>query len=357
MKKYMLLLSLSAVFTLILLAGCANRPAATVTPAAPPAAPAPAASQPPAAAEVTAEEPEAEPAAIRIAAMRGPTALGLLKLMYEEEQGNTFNNYSFELLGSPDEVPPLLVRGEIDVAAVPGNLAAVLYNRMEGEVQALAVVTLGVLHVVDLTGEIQSVSDLRGRTIFVSGQGATPEFALNYVLSQNGLTPGVDVFVEFRAEHTEIAALLETGQAEIALLPEPFVSTVLARIEGLELALDLTEEWNRVQPDYGLIMSVVIARREFLENNAKAVAVFMEEYAASIEFMTTNITGGAELAVNFGLIPAQPIAESALPRTHIVFLTGEEMRQNLMGFYNVLYEAEPGSIGGELPEDDFFFLP
>ena len=298
-----------------------------------------------------------EPATVRIAAMRGPTALGLLGLMDEHAQGNTSNNYEFELLGSPDEVPPLLVRGDVDVAVVPGNLAAVLYNRMDGDVQALAVVTLGVLHVVDTTGEIQSVADLAGRTIFAHGQGATPEFALNYVLTQNGLTPGVDVIVEFRAEHAEIAALLETGQAEIALLPEPFVSTVMARIDGLRVALDLTEEWDRVQPDYGLIMSVVIARREFLENNPQAVAILMEEYAASINFMTTNIPAGAQLAAYYGIIPNATIAEAALPGTNLVFLTGDVMRRNLMGFYNVLYNADATSVGGQLPDGDFFFLP
>ena len=295
----------------------------------------------------------AERPTIRVAAMRGPTAMGLLRLMDEAQNGETANNYEFELFGSPDLVPPLLVRGEVDVAAVPANLAAVLYNNVDGAVQALAVVTLGVLHIVDTTDTIHSIEDLRGRTIFVSGQGATPEFALNYVLEQNGLTD--EVTVEFRAEHTEIAALLETGQAEIALLPEPFVSTVSARIDELRVALDLSEEWSRVQPDYGLIMSVVIARREFLENNPEAVAVFMEEYAASVQFVTANIPAAAQLAVDFEIIPALPIAQAAIPRTNIVFLTGREMQDNLLGFFSVLYNALPASVGGEVPGQNFFF--
>jgi len=300
---------------------------------------------------------ETEPTEVRIAAMRGPTALGLLQLMDAHKQGNTRNEYAFELLGSPDLIPPLFARGEIDIAAVPGNLAAILYNNPNMDIQALAIVTLGVLHVVDTTGEINSVADLYGRTIFVSGQGATPEFALNYVLEQNGLTPGVDVIIEFRAEHTEIAALLEAGQAEIALLPEPFVSTVLNRIDNLRLALDLTEEWNRVQPDYGLIMSVVIGTRAFLEQNPEAVAILLEEYANSIYFMTTNLTEAAELAARFEIIPNAAIAQQALPRTHITFLNGEAMKQNLLGFYNVLYQAAPASIGGQLPDENFFFIP
>jgi len=290
---------------------------------------------------------------VRIAAMRGPTALGLLPLM----EGKGPVDYTFELLGSPDEVPPLLARGDIDIAVVPANLAAVLYNRMEGAVQALAVVTLGVLHVVDTTGTIHSVADLAGRTIYVTGHGATPEFALNYVLTQNGLTPGVDVNLEFRSEPSEIAALLETGQAEVALLPEPFVSTVLAQIDGLQLALDLTEEWDRVQQEYSLIMSVVLARRAFVESNPGTIAILMEEYADSIEFMTNHISDGAQLAADFGLIPNTTIGEAALPRTHLVFMTGEEMRRNLTGFYTVLYNAEPASIGGELVGESFFFMP
>ncbi|MCL2577633.1 MAG: PhnD/SsuA/transferrin family substrate-binding protein [Defluviitaleaceae bacterium] len=289
---------------------------------------------------------------IRVAAMRGPTAMGLLHLMDENERGAARNNYEFELLGSPDMVPPLLVRGEIDIAAIPGNLAAVLYNR--ADVQALAVVTLGVLHIVDTTDTIHSVADLAGRTIYAHGQGITPEIALNYVLEKNGLTPGEDVTIEFRSEHAEIAALLERGVAEIALLPEPFVSTVLSRIDGLRVALDLSEEWNRVQPDYGLIMSVVISRREFLRENPEAVAVFMEEYAESVAFVNENISEAAQFAVNFDLVPAVPIAQAAIPRSNIVFMTGEEMRQNLTGFYRVLYEANPETLGGAMPGEDFW---
>jgi NitT/TauT family transport system substrate-binding protein len=287
---------------------------------------------------------------IRVAALRGPTAIGLLHMMEN-------SNHEFELLGAPVEVAPLLARGDVDIAAVPGNFAAVLYNQMEGAVQALAVVTLGVLHIVDTTGEIHSVADLKGRTVYATAQGSTPEFALNYVLLQNGLTPGVDVEIVFHSEHAELAALLELGQAEIALLPEPFVSTVLARIPDLRVALDLTEEWNRVQSEYGLIMSVVVARRAFLEQYPEAVEAFLDEYAQSIAFMTGNPAEAAQLIVDYGLIPNVNIAISALPRTHMVFLTGETMRQNLMGFYRVLYHASPMSVGGELPDEGFFFIP
>lgn len=306
---------------------------------------------------VSCRNQEEKSGTVRIAAMRGPTALGLLQLMDAQYQGTTRNYYTFELLGMPDQVPPLFVRGDIDIAVVPSNLASILYNQLDGDIQALAIVTLGVLHIVDTTGEINSVADLEGRTVFVSGQGAMPEFALNYVLTQNGLTPHADVNIDFRAEHTEIAALLGAGYAEIALLPEPFVSTVLAQIDGLRIALDLTEEWDRVQQDYGLIMSVVVGRRSFLEENPEIVAILLEEYAASVGFVTTNVSAAAQLAAQFEIIPNAAIAETALPRTHITFLNGQTMKQNLMGFYNVLYSQEPRSIGGRLPDENFFYIP
>ncbi|MCL2188564.1 MAG: ABC transporter substrate-binding protein [Defluviitaleaceae bacterium] len=294
---------------------------------------------------------------VRVAALRGPTALGMLDLMDRSEREETENAYTFELVGAPVEIPPMLARGEVDIAAVPGNLAAVLYNQMDGAVQALAVVTLGVLHIVDATGEVNSVADLAGRTIFATGEGATPEFALNYVLKQNGLIPNVDVFIQFRAEPPEIAALFELGQAEVALLPEPFASSVVARFDHLRVTLDWTTEWERVQADYGLVMSVVIARREFIENYPRAVEIFMQEYAASIAFMSTNTAEGAQLAVDAGLVPNVDIGMTALPRTNMVFLTGDVMRRNLMGFYRVLYNETPASVGGQLPDDNFFFIP
>ena len=300
------------------------------------------------------QEEEQEGVTVRIAAMRGPTALGLLGLMDISEAGDALQDYEFTILGSPDEVPPLIVRGDIDVAAVPANLASVLYNQLNGDVVALAIVTLGVLHVVDTSGEVHSIEDLRGRTVLVHGQGATPEFAFNYVLNQNGLVPGVDVFLDFRSEHAEVAALLGTGQGDVALLPEPFVSTVLANIDGLRLALDLTEEWNRVQPEYGLIMSVVIARRQFLADSPGAISTLLGEYKNSIDYVRGNTASAAQLAARFEIIPNAAIAENALPRTHVVFIDGQEMRQNLIGFYGVLHSENPMSVGGNLPGDDFF---
>ena len=296
-------------------------------------------------------------APVNIVAIRGPSSLGMLRLMEESELGQTLNNYNFEIVAMPDAIPSLIVRGEADIAAVPVNMSSILYSATDGDVLALVVATMGVLHIVDTTGEIGSIEDLRGRTIFASARGATPEFILNYVLNMNGLVPDEDVYIDWRADHAEIAALLQHGQAQIAMLPEPFVSTVLAQIDGLNVALDLTEEWNRVQPDYGLVMTAVIGRREFVEANPEALAIFLEEYARSIEFMNTHTEAAAALAVAYEIIPNPAIAAQAIPRSNVVFITGEQMQRYLQGMLTVLYNENPGSVGGALPGDDFFFIP
>jgi len=296
-----------------------------------------------------------ENADISIAILPGPSSLGFLHLWDKTENNNTINNYNFELRGAPDEIVPLLVQGAVDFAAIPPNLASVVYNATEGEVQVVAINTLGILHLVDTTGEIEQIEDLRGRTVFMSGLGGVPEFAFNYVLNKNGLTPGEDIFIEFRGQHPEIAALLENGEAEIALLPEPFVTTVLNTVNHVNLALDLTEEWNRVQPNYSLIMGVLVGRREFIEENPEAIAIFLDEYETSINFTHTNLSETAELAAYFGIIPNESIAAVAIPRSNITFTTGNTMERYLQGFLRVLYNENPTSIGGSLPSENFFF--
>ena len=302
--------------------------------------------------EATTETPQEEEAPpVNIAVIRGPTALAILPLM---DRGP--HNLSINIYGSPDEVVPQLVQGSADLAAVPTNLASVLYNNTGGGVQVVAIHTLGVLHVVSTT-EINTIEDLRGQTVFLSGLGGVVEFAFNYVLEMNGLTPGQDITLDFRAEHTEIAALIEAGQAEIALLPEPFATTVVNMNENARFSLDLTEEWNNVQPNYALVMGVMVGRREFLEENPGAVAAFLEEYEMSINFINSNVEEGAALAVKYDIIPNVNIAAQAIPRANIVFVTGDDMQTYLEGFLEVLYNQSPGSIGGQLPSENFFFVP
>ena len=350
-----------ALVLVLSLAGCSGGAPASSSTTLPPASPAP---------ESPSSQPESLPDAVsaptalektgktlRVAALKGPTAMGMVKLMEEAAAGNTANGYEFTLAGSPDEIGGSIIQGEFDVAAVPTNLAATLYNKTQGKVQLLALNTLGVLYVVEAGDTIQSIGDLAGKTVYSTGKGSTPEYALNYILAENGLTD--QVAVEYKTEHAELAALLSQGQADVALLPQPFVTTALSQNDKLRVALDLTQEWDKVaQGASGLTMGCVIAQRSFLEENADAAAAFLAEYKASVDFVTepANLDAAAALVVQAGILPKEPVAKAALPQCGITFLSGEEMKKTASGFLAVLHAADPKSVGGALPDEGLYYL-
>ena len=302
------------------------------------------------------EQEEFTPANYSIAALKGPTAMGLVKLMKDSESGETTGNeYTFTLAGSADEVTPALLKGELDMACVPANLAAVLYNKTEGEIEVLAVNTLGVLYIVENGESVHSMADLKGKTIVAAGKGSTPEYALRYLLTENGIDPDNDVTIDWKSEHSECVAALASGQATIALLPQPFVTVAQTKIEGLRMALDLTEEWNKLDNGSGLITGVIVARRDVVEANPGAVDSFLQNYAASVEWVNANNADAAQLIAEYGIIEAAPVAEKALPYCNIVCITGSEMKDKLSGYLQVLADAEPSSVGGALPGDDFYY--
>ena len=355
LKKKLLALGLSLAMVLSL-AACgqkaaeeepAEQPAQTEEPAAP-------------------EAPDFTPAAFKIAALKGPTAMGLVELMSRSDAANetaeggedaasTGNTYEFTLAGSADEVTPALIKGDLDMACVPANLAAVLYGKTDGAVEVLAVNTLGVLYIVENGDAVQSMADLKGQTIVAAGKGSTPEYALRYLLSENGIDPDNDVTIDWKSEHSECVAALASGQATIALLPQPFVTVAQTKIEGLRMALDLTEEWNKLDNGSGLITGVIVARRDVVEANPGAVDSFLQDYAASVEWVNANNADAAQLIAEYGIIEAAPVAEKALPYCNIVCITGSEMKDKLSGYLQVLADAEPSSVGGALPGDDFYY--
>ena len=215
------------------------------------------------AADETSEEPadetDSDSSVMKIGALKGPTAMGMAQLLDDE-------NYEFSLAASPDEIVPMIVQGQVDVAAVPSNLASVLYQKTDKNVSVLAVNTLGVLYLVENGDSIQSVDDLKGKTIYASGKGATPEYALNSVLKSNGLDPEKDVTIEYKSEHAEVVAALAEDQTAVGLLPQPFVTTALMKNENLRVALDLNELWESSATDGSrLITGVVIARNDYLK--------------------------------------------------------------------------------------------
>ena len=362
MKK---LISLFLAAAMILaLAGCSGGAPAQSETSLPPASESASESAPESGESEAPESPEAAPEAtgvtMKVAALRGPTAMGMVKLMEDAAQGTTANGYEFTLAGSPDEILGRIIQGEFDAAAVPTNLAATLYNRTGGQVRLLALNTLGVLYILENGEAVQSVADLAGRTVYATGKGSTPEYALNYILAQNGLVPGEDVAVEYRTEHAELAALLSQGQADLALLPQPFVSTVLAQNPDVRVALDMTEEWDKASGGAGqLTMGCVVVQDAFLQEHPEAVEAFLAEYRASVDFVTdpAELEAAAELIAGAEIVASPEIAAAALPQCGIVFLTGEEMKTAASGFLSVLYEADPQSVGGTLPDDSLYVLP
>ena len=290
-----------------------------------------------------------------IAALKGPTAMGLVKLMSEAEAGaDLINDYTFTLAASADEVSPLLMKGELDMACVPANLAAVLYQKTEGDIVTLAVNTLGVLYIVENGNAVQSMADLAGKTIVASGKGSTPEYALRYLLSENGLDPDADVTIDWKSEHSECVSALATGAATIAMLPQPFVTVAQSKIEGLRVALDLTEQWDALDNGSALLTGVIVARREVVEANPAAVDAFLKDYAGSVSWVNANTAEAAELIGSYDIVEAA-VAEKALPYCNIVCITGAEMKDKLSGYLQVLADADASSVGGAMPGDDFYY--
>lgn len=314
----------------------------------------PAESQEAARPEGTAPQPAGEDPVqtepIRVGALKGPTAMGMVHMMSDDG----VNQYT--LAGSADELTPKLIKGELDIACVPANLAAVLYNKTEGQIVTLAVNTLGVLYIVENGGEtVRSMADLKGRTLVAAGKGSTPEFGLRYLLEQNGLDPDKDVTVDWKSEHAECVAALAAGTADLALLPQPFVTVAQGKLETLRVALDLTAEWDALDNGSAMITGVAVARRDFVEERPELADHFLEEYAGSVDWVNENTAEAAELVAANGIIESPAVAEKALPHCNIVCLTGQEMVEKLSGYLRVLAEAAPESVGGALPGDDFYY--
>ena len=348
MKK---ILSLLLAFSLALsLAACGGSASSAASSAAvSEAASSAAASEKETAAPLSVTEP------LRIAGLKGPTTMGLVNLLSMEQAGTAAMDYDLQLYGAADEIVPLLMKGELDMAAIPANLAATLYQKTEGGIQAVAVNTLGVLYVVEKGGDtIQSMADLAGRTILSTGKGTTPEYVLRYLLNANGIDPDKDVTIEYYSEATEVTAQMANTEDAIAVLPQPYVTAAGLQDDTLRVALDLTEEWNKVA-DTQLITGVTVVRKEYAEEHPDVVAAFLTDYAKSVEAANTDLDGTAALCEEQGVVAKAAIAKKALPECNIVCLTGDELKTNASAYLQVLFDADPKAVGGAMPGDDFYW--
>ncbi len=293
----------------------------------------------------------AETAPVRVGALKGPTGMGMARMMKEKTDA-----YAYTLAGAPDEMVTALAKGELDIAAVPANLGAVLYNKIG--VRVLAVNVLGVLYIAERGDTVHTVADLKGRTLVTAGKGATPEYALNYILRGNGLDPEKDLTIEFKSEHAECLAAMLQDDSIVAMLPQPFAATAQSKAEDLRIALDLTKEWDALQAGAeapsAMITGAIVARADFVDQNPEAVQQFMADCADSVAFVQQNTAEAAQLIGELEIVPAA-VAEKALPYCNIVFITGEEMRGMLGGYLNELFNQDPAAVGGAVPGEDFYY--
>ncbi len=290
-----------------------------------------------------------------VAYMTGPTGIGMAKLNADSDAKLTANNYTFTVAAAATDILPKFIKGEINIASVPTNVAATLYNneKINGKVRMLAVNTYGVLSILEKGETIKSIADLKGKTIYSTGKGQNPEYILNYILNENGINPATDVTINF-VSSDDLKAKLISGEAEIAMAPEPLATAVMVQNQSLNRVLSINDEWSKVS-DTDLMMGCVIALDSFVEANPKAVEKFLEEYESSIKYATSNIDEVATYCETYGIAPKAAIAKKSIPICNLCYVTGEEMKTNVNGYFNVLFNADPKSIGGKLPADDLYY--
>lgn len=306
--------------------------------------------------DTTENDTPAERVTIRLGGLKGPTSMGMVKLLDDAENGGGQNDYTFTMAASANELTPQLVQGELDVLAVPANVAAILYNQTEGGVVTLAAGTLGVLYIVEKGGEtVTDITSLNGKTIYATGKGATPEYALTYLLAQHGLTLGEDVQVEWKSEPTEIVAQMAQEDNAVAMLPQPFVTVAMGQVEGLRVALDLNATWDALDNGSRLITSVLVARKEFADAHPAALAAFLEDYSTSTDYANSDPAGAAVLVEKYGIVKAA-VAEKALPQCNLVCITGVDMKVAVSGYLQTLYDLKPEAVGGTMPADAFYWM-
>lgn len=302
------------------------------------------------------DTPGREGAVIRIGSLKGPTSMGLVYLMDQAEKGNTGNQYEFTMTAAADELLPAMLSGDLDIVLIPANMASVLYNRAEGDVSVIDINTLGVLYAVSGNGKLKEIKDLKGKTVYMTGKGTTPDYVMQYLLKENGLT-AADVTLEYKSEAAEVAAVLAEMPEAVGVLPQPFVTAACAQNEKLSVAFDLTEQWAAVQGEGGssLVTGVTVVRNTLLTENQDAVDLFLEEHAASAAYANENVEETAQLVAAAGIIDQPAVAAKALPACNITYIDGEEMKTALSGYLEVLWEQNPESVGGGLPGDEFYY--
>lgn len=309
-------------------------------------------------------EEQSAAAAVRVGSLKGPTSIGLMHLMDRAAKQETADSYTFTMAAAADELLAQVVAGELDILLIPANVASILYMKTEGGISVIDINTLGVLYMVSGDTAIEEMEDLRGRTICLTGKGTTPDYVLQYLLQENGLTTD-DVKLEYKSEAVEVAAVLAKAPETIGVLPQPFVTAACAQNEELSVVMDLTKQWDDVQEKYGstqdgirsrLVTGVTVVRNGFLEENKESVDRFLEEHEASAAYANEHVEETAELVAAAGIIEKAPVAARAIPACNITYIDGRNMQEALSGYLYVLYGQDAASVGGGLPGEDFYYI-
>ena len=301
---------------------------------------------------------EAKTGEMNVYVLSGPTGIGAVNLRAESEAGKTQNTYNFSMVDANDEIVAAISNGQADIAAVATNLAATLYNKTNGGVTVLAVNTTSVLSVLTNGTEIGSIADLRGKTIYSPGQGANPEYILRFVLNKNGINPDTDVTINFVADGSQLPSVWakEENKDAVILAPQPVATSILTKYTTAKAALDMGKEWEKVSKDSALMMGCVIVRNEFLEANAGVVKTFLKEYEASVNKALVDKEGTGALCEEYGIIPKAALATKAIDSCGLKYIDGQDMKNGLSGYLKVMFEANPKSVGGALPQDNFYYV-
>lgn len=287
---------------------------------------------------------------IRIASLKGPTSIGMLKLIDDES-----DTLEFTIAGIADEITAPFIQGKLDIVSVPCNLASVLYGKLSGDLQVLCVNTLGVLYLLDSTGEIGSISDLSGKTVYSTGKGTTPEYVFNYLLRENGLVPGTDTVINYLGEATQVASMLSEKKAQAAVLPQPYATSVTMQNGDLSATIDLSAEWKKLSGGKDLVTGVIVAKKSYIEKNKDKIDGLLDKYRKSVEFAVSDVDATASLCVKYGIIANESVAKAAIPRCNINYIDGDRMKEDISYYLGVLCDADPKSVGRSLPKDDFYY--
>ncbi|MBQ4282849.1 MAG: ABC transporter substrate-binding protein [Lachnospira sp.] len=296
---------------------------------------------------------------VKVAAMKGPTAIGMVKIMQDNKEGKAANKYGFTIAASADVFTSSLIKGDVQLAAVPCNVASTLYNKSGGKIKVVGINTLGVLYIMEnsyTTSAITSVSDLKGRTIYLTGKGTTPEYTMRYLLKSAGLDPDKDVKLEFKSEASEVAtAMMISGNSTVVgMLPQPYVTTVTMKDSMMRVALDVTKEWEKLNgADNTVVTGVLVANADYYDKNKVVVDKFMEEYEASVNYVNSNVDAAAQLVEEAQIFKAD-VAKKAIPECNITLIKGNAMKTKVSNYLKVLYDENPNAIGGKMPDDGFY---